>query len=174
MTTMNNEEQVNTLSLNKSLQDARLKASLTIEDVAEALNLGASTIIDIEDKLESVIEDKKYPLIYLRGYIANYAKLVELDKVNEFIEYQQLLAAPDVAINLCPPLDIKPPKKRSKFMLLLLIVLVIAVMVAGFFSAKKFFFSETSLVIPETQETKLESKKTVTDISQPLVVEKKS
>ena len=172
MTTINNEEQVNTLPLSKSLQDARLKASLTVDEVAEALNLRPSTIIEIEDKLESVIENKKYPLIYLRGYIANYAKLVKLDKFNEFLEYQQLSAAPDIAINLCPSLDIKPPKKRGKLLFLLLIV--IAVVAVGFFSVQKIFFSETNLVAPEAQETILESKKAVTDVSQRLVVEKKS
>jgi len=172
MTTMNNQEQANTLSLSKSLQDARLKASLTVDEVAEALNLRPSTIIDIEDKLESEIENKKYPLIYLRGYIANYAKLVKLDKVNEFLEYQQLSAAPDIAINLCPPIDIKPPRKRGK--LLLLLLLVIAAIAVGFFSVQNVFFSETNLVSPETQETGLESKKTVSDVSQHLVVEKKS
>ena len=169
---MNNEEQTNTLSLSKSLQDARLKASLTVDEVAEVLNLGPSTIIDIEDQLESVIENKKYPLIYLRGYVANYAKLVKLDKFNEFIEYQQLSATQDTVRNLCPPIDIKPSKKRGK--LLFLLFVVITIVAVGFFSVQKIFFSSTNLVAPETQDTILEPKKAVTDVSQRLVVEKKS
>ena len=61
MTTMNNQEQTIIVPLGKALQDARLSASLTVEEVAEQLNLAVSTVRDLEDDLDNVIENKKYP-----------------------------------------------------------------------------------------------------------------
>ena len=169
MTTMNNtEEQANTLSLNKSLQDARLIASLTVDQVADKLHLSASIIHEIEDDLEDLIENKKYPIIYLRGYIANYAKLVKLDKFPEFEEYKLLSVTQKVRKNICPPIDVKPTKKRRKWLVLLLIISVLAI---GLFLIQQFFFSESNFFQSETKT--LELKPEVTDNSLHLAVDKK-
>ena len=153
MTTMNNQEQTIIVPLGKALQDARLSASLTVEEVAEQLNLAVSTVRDLEDDLDNVIENKKYPPIYLRGYIANYAKLVALDKLNQFIEYQQLSDSQKHPRNLRSPAIIPPVKKRGK-RLLLLFVLIVAVCIC-FLIVQQVFFSESKPVIPATEETKL-------------------
>ena len=78
------------ISLSKALQNARLQASLTLESVATQLNLGISTVGEIENDLVELITAQKIPTIYLRGYLVNYAKLVNLKNLNEFSEFQQL------------------------------------------------------------------------------------
>lgn len=131
---MNNQEQtVAPLAtpLGQALKDARLVASLSIEEVAEQLNLGVFTVRELEDSLDELLQSNKYPVIYLRGYLANYGKLVGFDKLNQFIEYQQL------SIPICKkemierrPVTIQAGKsKKSKpwFSILLLLLVIVAV-----------------------------------------------
>lgn len=155
MTTMNDQEKKSIAPLGKALQDARLKASLTVEEVAEELNLAMSTIRDIEDQLDNAIEDKRYPSIYLRGYLVNYAKLVALGKLNEFPEYQQLSDTQIHPRNLRPSANLPPVKKRGKR--LLLSSVFIAVVCLGFFIVQQVFFSESKTVIENTQDTNLKN-----------------
>ena len=150
MTTMNEQNKNNIAPLGKALQGARLKASLTVEEVAEKLNLAVSTIRDIEEQLDSVIEDKKYPSIYLRGYLVNYAKLVALGKLEPFLEYQQLSDTQIHMRNLRPSAKIPPVKKRGKR--LLLVSVLTAVVCLGFFIVQQVFFSESDTVIANSQE----------------------
>jgi len=134
MSIMNNQEQtVAPLAtpLGQALKDARLVASLSIEEVAEQLNLGVFTVRELEDSLDELLQSNKYPVIYLRGYLANYGKLVGFDKLNQFIEYQQL------SIPICKkemierrPVTIQAGKsKKSKpwFSILLLLLVIVAV-----------------------------------------------
>lgn len=127
MNTINNPEQTTLTSLGKALQAARLSASLSIEEVAEKLNLSVNTLRDIEDDLDNTIANRKYAIIYLRGYLANYAKLVKLDKLSQFIEYQQLSQSETKVTNLRAPMILPPPvKKRSAPLWLLLFILFAA------------------------------------------------
>lgn len=126
MTTINNQEQTIVAPLGQALQDARHAASLSVDDVAQQLNLGPQTVRDIEEVLDEIIENKKYPTIYLRGYLANYAKLVALDNVEQFIEYQQLSVSQSKQKSLRSPMIIHPVKKRGKWLWLLFILIVIA------------------------------------------------
>lgn len=58
------------------LQEARLKQGLTLEQVAEKLNLRAPNIVDIEaDKI-----DPSMSLTFTRGYVKLYARMVGLDE----------------------------------------------------------------------------------------------
>lgn len=126
MTTINNQEQTIVAPLGQALQDARRAASLSVDEVAQQLNLGPQTVRDIEEALDGIIENKKYPAIYLRGYLANYAKLVALDNVEQFIEYQQLSVSQSKQKSLRSPMIIRPVKKCSKWLWLLFILIVVA------------------------------------------------
>ncbi|MCG6200912.1 RodZ domain-containing protein [Psychromonas antarctica] len=141
MNTINNEEPTIVAPLGKTLQDARLIASLSVEAVAEQLNLGVGTIRDIEDNLDEVIENQKYPTIYLRGYLVNYAKLVKLGKLQQFIEYQKLTQKQKKPTHLRSPMIIPPVKKRSKTWLFLLLVIA---------AVSVFFMLEQQSVLLET------------------------
>lgn len=150
MTIINKQEQTSKVTLGKALQSARLSSSLTVEDVAEKLNLAVFTVREIEDDLDNVIEDKKYPAIYLRGYIANYAKLVALDKLEQFSEYQQLSNRPKHAIKPCVSVAAPVRKKTRKSLILvpgLLIVLGLC-----FLAAKQFWFNDNEASLADIQE----------------------
>ena len=125
--------------LGKALKDARLTSALSIDDVAEKLNLGGSTVRDLEDELDNILASNKYPVIYLRGYLANYAKLVGLSTLELFVEYQQLENSPKNKTTLhSSNLIIAPTKKRSK--VLPISLLVIAVIVAIFYLLQQLHF----------------------------------
>lgn len=101
--------------LGQALRDARLVASLSTDDVADKLNLSSSTIADIEDNLAQMLEAEKYPIIYLRGYLVNYAKLVSLNTLELFVEYQQLVSVQkQKKVLLTSKLIMPLPKKHSK------------------------------------------------------------
>tara|TARA_R110001583_G_scaffold10698_9_gene49252 strand:+ start:45566 stop:46675 length:1110 start_codon:yes stop_codon:yes gene_type:complete len=103
------------VSLGKALQDARVIATLSVDDVAKKLNLGVATIHDLENNLDQILETQKYPIIYLRGYLSNYAKLVELTGLELYPEYQLLHSAQKQKQTLKSPSLIMPrAKKRSK------------------------------------------------------------
>ena len=158
MTTMSEQEETSIKTLGKALQDARLSASLTVEEIAERLNLAVSTVRDIEDDLDNMIENQKYPHIYLRGYLANYAKLVALQKLNQFPEYQQLLGSQPLPKKQHPSESVSPVKKRVKRLLLLFLVIAVACLV--FFIVKQVFFSENKTDLPEIEEIKLDDENT--------------
>ena len=121
-----NETPEVTASLGKALKDARLAESLSVEEVAEQLHLSLSTVRDIEDNLVAIQKEKKYPVIYLRGYLSNYAKLVALDDLDGFDEFQQLVATPNrKEAPLVSGLIIPPNNKRSKMLPLSFLLLVI-------------------------------------------------
>ena len=162
MNTMNDQEKKSIAPLGKALQDARLSASLTVEEVAEKLNLAMSTIRDIEDQLDNVIEAEKYPSIYLRGYLANYAKMVALGKLEQFPEYQRLSDTQIPLRNLRPSGLVPPVKKRGKQLLLLSVF--IAVVCLAFFIVQQVFFSESKPVIENTQETNQDNANAPTEV----------
>jgi cytoskeleton protein RodZ len=123
--------------LGKTLKDARLLASLSVSEVAEKLNLGVSTVRDLEDELDSVLETQKYPVIYLRGYLVNYARLVgiNLTTLELFYEYQQLSLVRKKDKQLSSPTNLIIPlaKKRSKFLSFLFFLVILVAVIAGLF-----------------------------------------
>ncbi len=62
------------LSLGDSFKHARQAAKLSIEDVAQKLHLTTSIITSIEDNSYGVLRH----LVFIRGYIRSYAKLLNL------------------------------------------------------------------------------------------------
>jgi cytoskeleton protein RodZ len=122
----NNESPEITVPLGKALKDARIVASLSIEEVAENLNLGVSTIRDLEDELDNILDTHKYPVIYLRGYLANYAKLVRLNTLELFVEYQQLEYTQKQKKTLPSPNLIIPRAKKGSKLLPFVFVIIIA------------------------------------------------
>ncbi len=128
MNIMTNQESIEMSPLGKSLKEARLVANLSIEESAEQLNLSCSIIREIEDELDEVIASNKYAAIYLRGYLANFAKLVGLEAVAEFSEYQQLIHPERKTISLQTKAMIPPKaKKKPKWMVLVLSVILFVI-----------------------------------------------
>lgn len=131
---MNSQEKIIVAPLGQALKDARLVASLSVEEVAEQLNLGVFTVRELENSLDELLRSNKYPVIYLRGYLVNYGKLVGLDKLNQFIEYQQL-SLPDCKkeMVLRHPVSLSVDKsKKSKPWFSILVSILVIVMVVYF------------------------------------------
>ncbi len=147
MTTINEQEKTSRAPLGQALRDARLQMSLTIEEVAEKLNLAVSTLRDIEDELAEVIEKQKYPNIFLRGYLVNYARLVSLAELKLFPEYQQLSDKQTYLAKLRPSASVAPAKKRGKRVLSFSVLLV--ALALAFFIVQKNVFSKS----PAAQES---------------------
>lgn len=163
MNTINDQEQTIIAPLGKALQAARLTASLSIAEVAEQLNLSVSTLRDIEEDLDNTIANQKYAVIYLRGYLTNYAKLVGLGKLNQFIEYQQLAENEKKAANLRAPMILPPPvKKRSKQIFVLIFILLVG---AGFYLLllQQDFFSATVPLSPDRKGAEINSENSLSD-----------
>ncbi|GLS89770.1 cytoskeleton protein RodZ [Psychromonas marina] len=137
--------------LGQALKDARIAASLSVDEVAEQLNFAPSTVRDFEDNLTQILETKKYPVIYLRGYLANYAKLVGLNTLELFVEYQQLASVQKKAKTL-PPSDLIIPhtKKRSKALPLFLFFVVLVVAVIYVFQKQLFNSTEQTPPVSES------------------------
>ncbi|WP_372880161.1 RodZ domain-containing protein [Psychromonas sp.] len=116
--------------LGLALHNARLEASLSVDEVAGRLNLGRSAVRDLEGDITALIESGKYAPIYLRGYLANYAKLVALKSIDEFAEYQQLAKSPKPESSLKATASAVPAGKKKLIPLwFVFILLVIAVAV---------------------------------------------
>jgi cytoskeleton protein RodZ len=144
--------------LGKALKDARLLASLSVDEVAEKLNLGPSTVHDLEDALDSVLETQKYPVIYLRGYLANYAKLVGLSTLELFVEYQQLGTVQKKAKSISSAsLAIPLTKKRSKFLPVLFVFILISIVITALLSLFNKPFLNAFQAINSTFSTSIES-----------------
>lgn len=131
MSIMNNQESIIVVPLGQALKNARLVANLSIEEVAEQLNLGISAVREFEDSLDVLLTADKYPAIYLRGYLTNYGKLVGLGKLNHFAEYQQL-SLPDLKNESLIRRPVSRPMSNNKksapwFSIFLTLLVVIAV-----------------------------------------------
>lgn len=121
------EQIIDEVRLESALKESRLAANLSIDVIAEKLNLNTSVIRDIEDNLDQIIADEKYSRMYLRGYLANYSKLVGLPLVEAFPQYQQLLSS--IRTNnhvIVQPLMQVKSKSTAKVLCLLLLLLMIA------------------------------------------------
>lgn len=163
MNTINNQEQTTLTSLGNALQAARLAALLSIEEVAEKLNLSVNTLRDIEDDLDNTIANRKYAIIYLRGYLANYAKLVKLDKLSQFVEYQQLSQSEMKVTNLRAPMILPPPVKKRSAPLWLLFFILFAAGLYLLLIEQNFFMASNPL---NSDRITIE---TATEIESPLV-----
>ena len=154
---MNNETPKNITPLGLALHNARLAASLSIEEVAERLNLGGGAVRDLEGDITVLIESNKYSPVYLRGYLANYAKLVDLKAISEFVEYQQLENFQKPENNFRATASTGPVKKKKlislPFVMMLMFIAVVVVIAnqLGFLSADK----SASIEAEKTSENNL-------------------
>lgn len=145
MDTMNNDTAKIITPLGLALHNARLKASLSVEQVAKLLNLNESAVRELEGDISVLIESRQYAPIYLRGYLANYAKLVALKSIDEFIEYQQLSKPQARDSSIRATASMLPAGKKRLIPLWLLVVLVlIAILAAVFAQQSGFFFAKES------------------------------
>jgi len=71
------------------LSDGRKKAGLTQQQVAEKLNFRETLVIEIENEQF----DSSLPETFNRGYLRNYAKLVNVSQEDVLISYEQLNVA---------------------------------------------------------------------------------
>ncbi|MGB5446440.1 MAG: RodZ domain-containing protein [Psychromonas sp.] len=134
---MNNETPETITPLGLSLHNARLAASLSVEEVAARLNLGEATVNDLEGDITVLIDSGKYSPIYLRGYLSNYAKIVDLKALSEFPEYQLLVKNQKpqgnfrATANTAAPLKKKKKKSRPSGFLVFLLLAAIALVIAN-------------------------------------------
>lgn len=80
------EVQVEVIGPGSMLSEARIKKGLSIDDVASSLNIRVTLVKNIE----ADIFDKTLPDTYNRGYIKNYAKLVNLPIADVIAYYEKL------------------------------------------------------------------------------------
>ncbi|MBA6256847.1 MULTISPECIES: RodZ domain-containing protein [unclassified Colwellia] len=78
--------EVDVMGPGQILSEARNKAGLTQQDVADKLNFRLSLV----DEIESERFDTRLPETFNRGYLRNYAKLVNVSQENVIVSYQQL------------------------------------------------------------------------------------
>lgn len=118
----------NIMTLDKLLKESRLAANLSVDEVALKLNLKATVILDMESNLEQIIADNTYSAIYLRGYLANYSKMVGLADIKSFPEYQQLTHPEKKVTTLkSPNLLITKKTSAKKFVWFIFLLLIIAI-----------------------------------------------
>ncbi len=79
-------EKIVVIGPGKMLADARKKRALSQQDVADKLNFRVSLVSDIESEQF----DKTLPETYNRGYLKNYAKLVDISKEDVLTSYDML------------------------------------------------------------------------------------
>jgi cytoskeleton protein RodZ len=80
----------------KMLSDARKKMGLTQEAVAIKLNFRATLV----DEIENEVFNASLPETFNRGYLRNYAKLVNVSQVDVMASYEQLNVAKTQASEL--------------------------------------------------------------------------
>ena len=79
-------EDMEVIGPGKMLAEARKKKSLSQQDVANRLNFRVSLVSDIESEQF----DKSLPETYNRGYLKNYAKLVNISANDVLTSYEKL------------------------------------------------------------------------------------
>lgn len=145
----------NEMGLGSTLKEHRLTASLSVEEVAVKLNLKVSVIKHIEDDLEEIIEDEIYPSLYLRGYLVNFSKMVQLPNIESFPEYKKLEQPAKRAKTITKPYilkdDRRSPQKGKWFIFLLLLISGLAI----FFNWSEISTLATASVSIEPEQVEL-------------------
>jgi len=135
MTEENKHNEQQPIPLDQALKTARLAANLTVEEVAQRLNLKPSVIENLENDLETVIASEVYPLIYLRGYLINYGKELKLPDVESYPEFQSLSHPSESVTSLQNTYIFNDPQKRtSKILLVSLLLFTAVIMTVVYYS----------------------------------------
>lgn len=174
MNTIDNESPKVVTPLGRALHNARLAAPFSVEEVALQLNLNISTVIDLELELQNTIENKTYAVIYLRGYLSNYARLVGLENLEQYPEYQQLSIPEKNNVHLTKMISVsRRPKNRKKF--IVPTVIAVCVLVASGFVIQQFLSSDSKPLadINAVEKSSVEIKGTSTDTTNNIPVVKR-
>jgi len=141
---IHNEQQQ--IPLDQALKECRLAANLSVDELAQRLNLKASVILNLENNLDKVISDGIYPLIYLRGYLINYSKELKFPNVESYPEFQQL-SHPSESVTSLQNTYIFSDKQRLSKKILLLTLVIVAIGVMAFV----YFNNSSTAVSGETE-----------------------
>ncbi|WP_415230473.1 RodZ domain-containing protein [Psychromonas sp.] len=155
---MNNDTTKIISPLGLALHNARLKASLSVEQVAKLLNLNESAVKELEDDVSALIESGKYVPIYLRGYLANYAKVVALKSLDEFVEYQQLSKNQACHASIRATASMAPAAKKRLIPLWLLVLLLLIAILATVLVKQSGFFAAAESAAPAESSKGVENK----------------
>jgi cytoskeleton protein RodZ len=107
------------------LADARKEAGLTQEEVADKLHLSAGIV----RKLETDDYDDQLPDAFARGYLRNYAKLLDLDQQEVIAQYSQFIGSTMVKNYYEPSTEIGSPQRGMQTINQIMIWIVLAVIV---------------------------------------------
>ena len=131
------EDPPNIKSLGLTLKSLRESALLSISNVSISLSIKSSIIEDIELRLDEVIDTRIYSMVFLRGYLINYAKLVGLSNLEDFTEFHKILDAKKTEIILNQPVQnfgqVKKKLHNRFFFILILIVILIVIGLTVYF-----------------------------------------
>ena len=152
---MDIEEQTNLINeqLGITLKTLRETASLSIESVAASLNLKPSIIENIEERLDDIILEYTYPIVFLRGYLLSYAKLVGLKNIENFTEFKIISISKKDEVTFREPLKTRPAKatkrKKSFFIVIIIVAVALGIYLSGMLSDD----STVDMQIPSKLET---------------------
>lgn len=114
-------------SAGEMLRAEREYQGLTIDEVAEQLNLRPSLVAD----LEASRFDQIPIAAYQRGYLRSYARLLGLDERQVVQAYDRVYGRSDVDERKITPIQtVKPPSRIGKIIFRLVTVLIIVALVA--------------------------------------------
>lgn len=119
-----NELQIAQAGPGSMLSEARIKKGLSIDNVASRLNIRVALVKNIE----ADIFDQTLPDTYNRGYIKNYAKLVDLP-VADIIAYYEKLNILEVHSTKMQSFSRGTMKKAENSMLMWITYLILAIFI---------------------------------------------
>jgi cytoskeleton protein RodZ len=118
------------------LSEARIKLSLTVEEVSKRLNFRTNLV----DEIEQDIFDPLLPATFNRGYLRNYAKLVAVD-IDEVLSAYDILGVAEVQRSEMQSFSNLAEKKvehsRLMWISYLIVALLVGLMVLWWFQEPK-------------------------------------
>lgn len=118
-------EQTQAIGPGQMLRDARTAKGLTVEDVANRLNLKSSNVRD----LEAEKFDERISVTFIRGYYKNYAKLLDVPQAEILQAFDALNAAKQEPAKL-QSFSRKMAKQASDDRLMMVSYVILAIILA--------------------------------------------
>jgi cytoskeleton protein RodZ len=146
------------------LSDARKKMGLSQEDVAIKLNFRTTLVNEIENE----VFDTSMPETFNRGYLRNYAKLVNVSQEDVMASYEQLNVAKTQASEL-QSFSKGTEKLAESNRIMWISYLILAILIGS--TVVWWMQNNTAEGLKETAETKKESAGNI-EIQQPDLLEK--
>lgn len=148
--------QFDMLSAGQMLKEAREKLKLTRAEVAEHIYLRTQVIIDLENDHYSQLGAE----VYIRGYLRNYAKMVNLSPETVLMAFETIYQ-PSKKIPIKNSLLKEPDKKRWRQKntirhrlkkITMIIVIAIGVVLAIIWYGEKQLATSTKMIIKNTTQ----------------------